>query len=265
MGAPTTALVLAGRRGPDPLAEARGVSHRALVEVGGVPMLERVVTALAGSPWITRIAISIETPDVLEGLPALAERSAAGSLETLVSQASPARSVVDGLARLGDPRVLVTTADLALLDRDRVDTFLAAADATAADLAVGVVERQVVRDPAAGAARTWIHLRDGAFTGANLFLFRTPTASKAASFFERAEAHRKRPWRLLSALGPGLGLRYLAGSLDLTAAFAQLSLRAGTDVRPVRLREAEAALDVDKASDLALAEHILTRPAPPPG
>src|SRR6185369_15359784 len=45
--APTyTALVLAGTRpGGDPLADYAGVSHKALIEVGGVPMLLRVLRA----------------------------------------------------------------------------------------------------------------------------------------------------------------------------------------------------------------------------
>jgi molybdopterin-guanine dinucleotide biosynthesis protein A len=41
---PPAVLVLAGRRSStlDPMAEARGVSHKCVVPVGGVPMIERV-------------------------------------------------------------------------------------------------------------------------------------------------------------------------------------------------------------------------------
>ncbi|MEM7412345.1 MAG: NTP transferase domain-containing protein [Myxococcota bacterium] len=262
MGAPTAALVLAGRRGPDPLAAAEGVSHRALVRVGGVPMLERVIGALRASPWITEIAVSIEEPESLEPFPQLAQWRDEGAIRVLPCAESPARSAVAGLGQLGVDRALVAAADLALLTAERVDGFLAAADATAADLAVGVVERAVVRNPTAGAARTWVQLRDGAFTGANLFAFRTSRAWRAADFFVRAEAHRKKPWRWLGALGPSLGVRYLAGALDLYTAFESLSRRTQTRIAPVRLREAEAALDVDKHADLALAERILAQEPP---
>ena len=45
-----TALVLAGvRPGKDALAEFAGVSHKALIPVGGVAMLDRVVNALRAS------------------------------------------------------------------------------------------------------------------------------------------------------------------------------------------------------------------------
>ena len=68
------ALVLAGRRGvSDPLAEREGTSHRALLDVAGVPMLLRVVRTLRASPRIGRIAISIDEPAVLDSIPELRE------------------------------------------------------------------------------------------------------------------------------------------------------------------------------------------------
>ncbi len=80
----------------------------------------------------------------------------------------------------------------------------------------------------------------------------------------RAERHRKRPWRLVSAVGPGALLQFLLRRLDLDAAFAHLSRAAGAVVRPVALPFAEAAIDVDGASDLELATQILGARAPSP-
>jgi GTP:adenosylcobinamide-phosphate guanylyltransferase len=253
---PYTALVLAGRRsGPDdPLARSRGASHRALLPVAGVPMLARVLTALRGARHVSQIWISIDAPEVLESVPELA---AFRDLPLHRSKESPARSVADALEELGDERVLVTTADHALLSGARVDRFLAGADAAEADVAVGVVERSAFADAEASAARTWIRLRCGSYTGANLFAFQHPRARRAAAFFARAERHRKKPWRMVAAIGPTLALEYLAGTLDLDSACAQVSKSAGAKIRPVLLEEAAAAIDVDKAADLALAEKIL--------
>ena len=67
-----TALVLAGTRaGGDPLADYAGVSHKALIEVGGRTMIERVVGALAALPAVTRIVVAIDRPELLTGLPGL--------------------------------------------------------------------------------------------------------------------------------------------------------------------------------------------------
>ncbi len=63
-----TALVLAGTRpGGDPLAAYAGVSHKALIEVGGRAMLERVLLALDGARCVKRIVVAIDRPDVLAG------------------------------------------------------------------------------------------------------------------------------------------------------------------------------------------------------
>jgi len=252
---PYTALVLAGRRGSDdPLAKSRGASHRALLPVAGVPMLARVLTALRSARHVARIWISIDAPEVLASVPELA---AFRDLPVHRSKESPARSVADALDALGDERVLVTTADHALLSGARVDRFLEGAAATEADVAVGVVERSAFADADASAARTWIRLRCGSYTGANLFALQHARARSVAEFFARAERHRKKPWRMVAALGPTLAIEYLAGTLDLEGGFKQLSRSVGAKIRPVLIEEAAAAIDVDKAADLALAEKIL--------
>ena len=252
---PYTALVLAGRRGTDdPLARSRGASHRALLPVAGVPMLARVLTALRGARHVARIWISIDAPDVLASVPELAPFR---DLPVHRSKESPARSVADALDALGDERVLVTTADHALLSGARVDRFLERADATRGDVAVGVVERSAFAGDEASAARTWIRLRCGSYTGANLFAFQHARARHAAEFFARAERHRKKPWRMVAALGPTLAIEYLTGTLDLEAGCRQISKSVGATIRPVVLEEAVAAIDIDKAADLALAEKIL--------
>ena len=58
-----TTLVLAGRRGPtDPVAQAAGCSHKALVPIAGVPMLVRVLRELRAVPHVKQIAVSIDDP-----------------------------------------------------------------------------------------------------------------------------------------------------------------------------------------------------------
>jgi hypothetical protein len=71
------------------------------------------------------------------------------------------------------------------------------------------------------------------------------------------ERHRKRPWRLIAAIGPLTLLRFLLGLLDLRDAERLLSRRTGAAIRIVEMPFAEAAIDVDKPADLVLAEKIL--------
>ena len=83
------------------------------------------------------------------------------------------------------------------------------------------------------------------------------TAMNVADFWRRVEGERKRPWRMLRALGWGTVLRYLTGRLTLGQALERRSLPLGVRIGTVLLPYPEAAVDVDKVSDREYAERIL--------
>src|SRR5262245_33206365 len=88
---PYAALVLAGRRGADdPFARSRGASHRALLEVAGVPMLERVISALRRARHVASIRVSIDDASALDAAPGLAALRDSGAFALHESQGSPA-------------------------------------------------------------------------------------------------------------------------------------------------------------------------------
>lgn len=253
-----TALVLAGSRGPtDPVASHCGVRHKALAPVAGIPMIIRVLRSLTDSRHVGRIAICVETPEVLADLPEIAALAAAGRLVTIPASTSPSASVGAALRDLGQPYpLLVTTADHPLLTAAMVDHFCQAL-AGGGDVAVGVAAASLIRRDHPGAVRTFYRMGRESYSGCNLFAFRTPRAARAAAFWSDMERHRKRPWRLIAAIGPLVLLRFALGLFDLRAAERLLSRRTGAAVQIVEMPYAEAAIDVDKPADLALAERIL--------
>jgi GTP:adenosylcobinamide-phosphate guanylyltransferase len=255
---PYTAIVLAGSRGEgDALAEAVGTRHRALLEVCGVPMLLRVVRALRASPGVGKIIVSIDDPAALVAIPELRSQIADGSVITHVSRPSPSRSVVDIFGGLAlDTPVLVTTADHALLTPAMVG-HMTTGEAGHADLLVGVVAASRIQAAYPETKRTYLRLRDDAYSGANLFAFRTPAARRAAAFWQRAEQVRKQPWRLVGTFGPTTLLLFLTRRLDLAAAMERVSRAIGARVQAVSLPIPEAAIDVDRESDLALVTRIV--------
>ena len=256
---PWIGVVLAGTRGEgDALAAARGVRHRALLDVAGTPMLVRVVRCLRETQRIERLVVSIDEPAAIDSVPELAALVRDGSLAVHRSLASPSRSVLDLLRSLPPGRpVLVTTADHALLTPEMAACFLDAAEASGADVVAGVVRREVIEARFPETTRTWLRFRDGDVSGANLFAFRTQAASRAAEFWLRAESFRKRPWRLVAAFGPVALLAFLLRRLDLAAATARASRAFGARAQLVALPFAEAAIDVDRPADHELATRIL--------
>lgn len=256
-----TGLVLAGQRPPsDALAGVWGEQHRALVDVNGVPMLVRVIRAMRAARTIDRLLISTDDPAALQAVPELSRLLAERAVTLHDSLSSPSRSVADVLEGLTDGEsMLVATADHALLTPEIVDHFVEAGATDAADVHVALVAESLIRSRFPETTRTYLRLRGEAWSGANLFAFRTPAARRAAAFWIRAEQFRKRPWRLVSALGPMSLLLFALGRLDLDAAFDRVSRAAKARVRPVRLPFPEAAIDVDRPADLALVSRILSQ------
>jgi GTP:adenosylcobinamide-phosphate guanylyltransferase len=245
-----TAIVLAGSRpGRDAFAEAHGTDLKALIPVGGEPMVRRPVRALLASANVGKVIVLSQAPKRIAA--ALPE-----GVETCESQDTIAATI---LALCENPAtewpLLVTTADHALLDVATIDEFCrAAADA---DIAIGVVDREPLMRRLPGTRRTWIKFRGGAYTGANLFALRSPAVAPAIELWRSVEQDRKKGWRLLLMFGPaallGAGLRLL--SLDSVLAGAGRKL--GLTVKAVCLSNPLVGVDVDKSDDHALAEAIL--------
>ena len=247
-----TALILAGSRSgaPEPMALRAGVDNKALIPVHGVPMILRVIEALRGSAGIGRIVVAAARADLLAACP-----KAAGVI-LRASAASPSQSVATVLAEFGVP-LLVTTADHALLTTEMLDFFLASAPD--ADAVAAVARAEVIRAGYPDTRRSWIRLRGGAYSGCNLFLLRNAAASGAVDLWRRLEQHRKSPLAMARIAGLAALFGYATRLLTMAGAMRVLSRRSGARLRVVEMPFADAAIDVDKPADLALAEAALER------
>lgn len=248
------ALVLAGSRGPDdPMAKAAGVRHKAFIDIGGEPMLARVLRALRETDGIGEIFVVIEAPELLAGL----------AVTPLPAAGSPALSVAEALSRIDAAAVLVTTADHALATTTMFRHFLDHCPADG-DVTAAVATRDVILAGYPDSKRTWLTFRDRAVSGCNMFLLRQPRAANVARFWRQMEEHRKRPWRMAAMLGIGNLIAFALRRLTLEQMLARLGRRVGARLAVVEMPMAEAAIDVDKPEDLALVRRILALPARQP-
>jgi GTP:adenosylcobinamide-phosphate guanylyltransferase len=249
-----TAVVLAGTRpGGDPLAEYAGVSHKALIDVGGVPMLARVLAALDAAPAVARMVVVIDRPEVMAALPKFNK-----PVELMAAQSGPSASVAAAMSQLGTP-LLVTTADHAMLRPEWIGEFLRAGAGSGADAVLALARREAVLAAAPHTRRTWLRFADGDYSGCNLFLLRNAAALGVVQLWQQMEAARKRPLSLLRRLGLAYVLRYKLGWLTLAAALARLGRLSGTRIVAVTLADGRAAIDVDKPADLDLVRQIVGR------
>jgi GTP:adenosylcobinamide-phosphate guanylyltransferase len=251
-----TVIVLAGNRpGEDGFARSHGVAAKALIPVAGEPMLGRVVRALLSCPSVSRIVILAQTPErLLEG--SLAWMTAEPRIASAAAGDGISASILHVAGEAAAPwPVLVVTADHALLRPEMVESFIAGA--AGADAAFAVVERRVVEAAHPTTKRTWLKFSDGQYSGANLFALTGQKARAALTFWARAERDRKKALKLLLFFGPLIFLRALTRTISLDGAADHVARNLGLAVKAVRLPFGDAAIDVDKPSDLELVEQIL--------
>jgi len=252
-------VVLAGdRSSDDPLLKATGAAGKALIRIGGKTMLARVLDALLEASAVGQIVLCGPTPAVLDSSPELNPYLKKPDLSWLANDSSPSRSAARALQTIpGEQKVLLTTADHALLTPEMIDCFCRMAEEAETDLAIGMEDYDLLRRKYPQCHRTVTRFKDGAYCSCNLFAFLTPESRRAASFWQQVEKERKKPHRLIRMCGWTTALKFILRRLTLDEALRHLAGKAGLTATAVRLPFAEAAIDVDKPEDLELVRRIV--------
>lgn len=256
-----TALVLAGQRAGErnPVAAFGGTTHKCVVSLRGRPMINWVLGALLESPWIRQAIVSIETPELLAGIPEIVQRQSEGRLVLVRSAGHLGDSVVTALRGRDDAYpVLVTTADNALLTVAMIEHFCSQMLSRRIDAAVALAPFELVRAAHPGSKdRSSYRLRDGGFSNCNLFGLGSARALAGIELFRSGGQFGKKPRRVIGAVGPWLGLRYLARVITLRGLERGLSRRFGIELGVVEMPFAEAPIDVDDVASYRRVERIL--------
>ncbi len=252
------AVVLAGTRAGEPPDGGRNDRRPTpLTPVAGVPSLVRALDALRHAKAVDGGLLA--GPEQRHGQHdgTVADLLATGDFEWIAPAPGPAESVLKAIERLEAWPILLTTGDHALLTAQTIDGFCAAAGAQDADLTVGLAPHCLVAQRFPRLKRTRLRFAGGAYCGTNLFYLHNPKAARAVVFWVGVQADRKQPWRIVRRLGWRTLAAYACGRLSLDGALAALSRLTDCTLSWVDVRDPHAAIDVDSAADLEIAERIL--------
>lgn len=245
------AIVLAGGEKKD--ARTGESLDEALLEINGKPMVSLVVEALAASAFVRRVY-------VVGPIARLKRLAFPDNVELLQSGLNLMDTIASGLQGVKSPgKVLISTVDLPFLSAEAIDDFLTRCRVVDADLYYPVISQEDMAARFPDARRTYVKLREGVFTGGNLFLVDPAIVPKCMTVARRVVANRKKPWRLASLLGWATLLRFVLRRLSLEGARARLSDILGIRGRVIRSTYPEIGMDVDKMDDLKLARTYLNR------
>lgn len=248
------AIILAGGENSKNLSAGEREPFEAMIRIAGKPMVAFVAEALSGCPRVGRIFI-LGPEEALATCP-LPERARimAGG-RTIID------TIVSGMNALGHRRkTIVATADIPLLTSAAVEDFLAQCDRTEADLYYPVVTREVNERRFPGNRRTYVRLREGTFTGGNLFLVNPAVVPGCVRVADRLIAQRKNPLRLAAILGWTFVFKFLAGRLSIVEVERRVAELLGVRGAVIQSPYAELGIDVDKPSDLEMVRATFSLP-----
>lgn len=254
------AIILAGGQSASELKNIAPYDNEALIIIGNSPMIGYVYRALRASQKVGRIIISGPVRDLQAIL----------GKEPGLMYVECGESAVDSFAnaikvlqeRDMSPSLLVMPTDIPFITTAAIDDFIAQSEGYKADFFYPLTSREVNESKFPGVSRTYVSLREGTYTGGNLFILRSGVIDKIMDTAEELVKRRKNPLAMARLFGLGLVLQYLFRRLSIPAVEKRFAEVMGITGKAVISRYAEVGVDVDKPSDLQLAQTYLAGSSP---
>ncbi|MHB8157231.1 MAG: NTP transferase domain-containing protein [Desulfocucumaceae bacterium] len=244
------AMVLAGSRNDGPLKQCSSAPYEAMIAIGRKTMVDYVIDALRSSKRIDRIVV-LGPP----GVPGFCERE---DVKVVTAEGDLVENIVKGVEFLKDAqRVLLATCDIPLITSKAIEDFLDRCGNGEAEIYYPVVPREAVEKSFSNVTRTYVTLKEGDFTGGNLFLIDPRAVSRCIDVARQVFESRKSPLRLSRLIGLTFVLRFMLRMVTLSEAQEKASGLLGLKGQVVVSSYPEVGVDVDKPSDLELVNKVL--------
>jgi molybdopterin-guanine dinucleotide biosynthesis protein A len=240
------AVVLAGTAKPSELTEREGVENKAFIRVSGKTLLAYTLEALRSSALTGRIVVVGPKPD-------LSPLSVAFGFTVVEERGDLPENILAGVLTLSPSRhFLVMSADIPFLTKEALEDFLERCQPRDKDFYYPIVARADSEKRFPGMKRTYVRLKEGVFTGGNLFLVNPDVVEKSLPRFRRFIELRKSPLKLLAKLGPAFLIKFLCRILTISELEKKFPDLLGISGKAVITPYAEIGADVDKPGDLDL-------------
>jgi len=247
------AAILAGGAGDDEVAAAAGATCKALVDVGGRPLIDRVARALQGARLVGEI-VAVEGPggELSAGwadpMVPVVRASGRGFLDTVMAAAE---------ALPDAERILLATVDIPMVTPEALDAFAASCLAGQAELSYCIVSADEMERDFPGRGKTVVRLREGRFTGGSVVCVSRRFVVEQGEAIARTFDRRKSKLALAGMFGWGFVVRLALGLLSVADLERRGSQMLGCSLRAVPMSHSGLAFDVDDAGDLELARKFI--------
>lgn len=242
-------MILAGGTvGPDdPLYPYTQGRPKALLDMGGRTMLERVVAALQESAYVDDVLIV--------GVPA--ETIAAEGLvfarpvSALPDAGSMIANMQAGAAWFRQNRpeaelIIGCSADIPTITRQTVDEFVEACRPWDRAVYYNLVSRARLEGRFPNSHRTYSRYHDLEAAGGDMVMARLEVLDKNRALIESLTKARKQPWRIAALVGPRLLIKFLFHRVTIADIETVAERITGAPVKVILDGPPELAMDADK-------------------
>ena len=258
----TVLIMAANRHGiNNRVAKMAGTSHKCVVPVAGVAMIERVIRTVEEWGRARRILVSIENPSVLDTVPYVTEAREAGRVVVTQSGETLTASVFEAARDLADSDypLLITTGDNVLHTAEILGAFASAAEASEGDVILGLTPRTVVEQsyPEDAPNVGYLKFAEGEYSNCNFYILKNAAVLPIAQTMQQGGQFRHYPLRILKVFGIVGMIKYQLGRARIEDIRKRVQRAFKVKLDPVILPFAEAPIDVDTVVTHGLAERIL--------
>ena len=246
------ALVIAGGYATESLQNICNVTKETLIPIGDKVMVEYVVGALEKTACVESIMVAGPIEELKKVFADKPQISFAPEGENAID------SVLSGLKLLKpQERVLIITADIPLITPEAIEDFIDRCIETDIDVFYPIVPMEANDLNYPGMKRTYAGLKDGIFTGGNMFFVNPKAIPGCAEKSKEMAKHRKSPVALCGMVGWTFILKLITKRLTIKEIESKFYYLLGVTGKAVISDYPGVSLDVDKPSDLELVNKIL--------
>lgn len=245
-------LLAGGEKGP--LFEATGYVEKALIPILGKPMLSRVIEAFHASERVDQIVVvGSANLDNLEAMTHVRKRimNGFGVVQNLLHAVTYVKHRLCA-GTLDHNGYVISFCDAVFLTPEIIDDTLKTIEEIDRDVVLHYVEKSTFEEAGLPTSRTYIPLGGKHYTGSTIYYVkRFSKVLKAMPKLVELRKHRKDPQTLLRHIG--------CVGKDFSEVEKAISRELAVSVHIGVSKHARMAVDVDKPSDLELAEQVLSK------
>ncbi len=217
---------------------------KALIKINERPMVEYVIHALQKCELVDKIGI-IGSHEKLR-------HEIGNQVDYIIEgKGSIIQNVVEGVKHMGiEHPVLICTSDIPMLTDQAIRDFINRSMDANAELCYPIVEKEANEKKYPGIERTYVTIKDGTFTGGNIFFIKPQIIETCSKKAEELIAQRKNVIKMARTLGLRILCLLLLKRLTIAHTEKKVSEIFNISAIAIISDYPEIANDVDKASHL---------------